>query len=226
MTAPESSVQSQSPYRIAGRAAIASGAIGIIAFGLLIGFLVKRISGSPEQICIPLIRAHDVAAILQFVLMAPVVFALNDIATRAGNGRGRATFLIGLGSIALIFLCLALIFIKVVPDDMYMIPLGLFGVWLIGANRHLSSFLPRSLTRLGTLAGIGLVLIGIFPIAFTIFVDHAHFFGWTPFDYQPPPGTDTANGISHILLVSGTFTGLATLPIWAALVGRRMLKAS
>jgi hypothetical protein len=107
-----------------------------------------------------------------------------------------------------------------------MIPLGLFGVWLIGENRNLSSFLPRSLTRLGTVAGVGLVFIGIFPIAFTLFVDRAHLLGWTPFDYQPPPGTDMANGLSHILLIIGTFTGLTTLPIWAALVGRRLLKAS
>jgi hypothetical protein len=226
MTVPASTVHSQSSYGVAGRAAIASGAIGIIAFGLLIAFLVKRILGGTEQICIPIIRAHDVAAILQFVLMVPVVFALNDIATRAANGRGRTPFLIGVVSIALIVLCLALIFIKVVPDDMYMIPLGLFGVWLIGENRNLSSFLPRSLTRLGTVAGVGLVFIGIFPIAFTLFVDRAHLLGWTPFDYQPPPGTDMANGLSHILLIIGTFTGLTTLPIWAALVGRRLLKAS
>ncbi len=226
MTAPASSVQAQSLHGVAGRAALASGVIGIIAFGFLIAFLVKRISGSPEQICIPLIRVHDVATILQFILMAPVVFALNDIATRAANGKGRPSFIIGVVAIASIILCLALIFIKAVPDDMYMIPLGLFGVWLIGANRHLSSFLSRSLTGLGTVSGVGLVLIGIFPVAFTLFVDHAHFLGWTPFDYQPPPGTDTANGISHILLVIGTFTGLLTLPIWTALVGRRLLKAS
>jgi hypothetical protein len=162
MTVPASTVHSQSSYGVAGRAAIASGAIGIIAFGLLIAFLVKRILGGTEQICIPIIRAHDVAAILQFVLMVPVVFALNDIATRAANGRGRTPFLIGVGSIAL----------------------------------------------------------------FTLFVDRAHLLGWTPFDYQPPPGTDMANGLSHILLIIGTFTGLTTLPIWAALVGRRLLKAS
>jgi hypothetical protein len=89
-------------------------------------------------------------------------------------------------------------------------------------NRRAGSVLPRGLTRLGTVAGIGLALIGTFPIAFTLFVDRGHLLGWTPYDYQPPPGTDLANGLSHLVLVLGTLTGLTTFPVWTALVGRRL----
>ena len=218
----------QRQHTVAGRAAIASGALGVLAFGLLITFLVKRLSGGTEQATVPVIRAHDVAALLQFLLLVPLVAALAAIAQAGTPAPSRSPMPllrpVGIASLLLVAVCLALIFTKYVPDDLYMIPLGVFGLWLIGANRRMTSLLPRRLTRLGTVAGVGLALIGSFPIAFTLFVDHAHWRGWTPYDYQPPAGTDVANAISHLVLVLGTFTGLTTVPVWAALVGRRFLR--
>ena len=218
----------QRKYSVAGRAAIASGALGVIAFVLLITFLVKRLSGGAEHATTPVIRAHDVTALLQFLLLLPLVATLAAIArpviSTTNNGPMPLLRPVGVASLLLVAVCLALIFTHRVPDDLYMIPLGVFGLWLISANRRMTRVLPRRLTGLGTVAGVGLALIGSFPIAFTLFVDHAHWRGWTPYDYQPPAGTDVANAISHLILVLGTFTGLTTIPVWSALVGRRLLR--
>lgn len=222
MTGPAPAVQSESSFPLAGRAAVASGALGVAAFALLIRFLIMRLSGGAEASTVPVIRAHDLAALLQFLLLLPVLAALSSIARPAARQAGRLSLRWGIGSVVLVCLGLALIFTKRVPDDLYMIPLGGFGLWLVTANRRLASALPRHLTRLGTVAGVGLALVGIFPLAFTLFVDHAHLLGWTPYDYQPPAGTDLANGISHVVLVLGTFTGVATFPVWAILVGLRL----
>ena len=224
MTGPASPAKSESSYALAGRAAVASGALGIIAFALLITFLVRRLSGGTEQEAVPVIRAHDLAALLQFLLLLPLLAALPAIVRPTTRPAGRGSLLLGVLSVVLISLCLALVFTKGVPDDLYMIPLSAFGLWLVNENRRMVHVLPRRLTRLGTVAGVGLALIGSFPIAFTLFVDHTHLSGWTPYDYQPPPGTDLANGISHLVLVLGTFTGLTTFPVWTALVGRRLLR--
>lgn len=229
LTAPEGKQQEWQPqHGAAGRAAIASGALGVIAFGLLITFLGKRLAGGTEQATVPVIRAHDLAALLQFLLLMPLVAAIGTMARPVMPARGqRSTPLLramGIASLLLVAVCLALIFTKRVPDDLYMIPLGAFGLWMVSANRRMASVLPRRLTRLGVVAGVGLALVGSFPLAFTLFVDHAHWRGWTPYDYQAPAGTDVANAISHLVLVIGTFTGLTTVPIWSTLVGRRLLR--
>jgi hypothetical protein len=227
MTAKGSATTSGSSYRSAGWAAIASGAIGIMAFGFLIAFLVRRLFlGGTEEVCVPLLRVHDSGVILQSLLMIPVVLTLASIARQRSPSPTRATVPVGVSALLLVVLFLLLIFVKIVPDDLYMIPQGLLALWLIVENRRLSGVLPRGLARLGIVAGVGLLLVAIFPIGFTLFVDPTHLNGWTPFDYQPPPGTDTANATVHILLLIGTFMGVATYPIWTLLLGRRLLRES
>jgi len=225
MTAQASPATSGAPYSSTGWVAIASGAIGIMAFGFLTAFLVRRLFlGGTEQECIPLLRAHDVGVILQALLMIPVVHRIASIASQRSSGARRLAVAIGISALLLVIIFMLLIFVKIVPDDMYMIPQGLLALWLIIENKRLSGVLPRGLTRLGVVAGVGLLLVAIFPIGFTLFVDPTHLNGWTPFDYQPPPGTDTANAIVHILLIIGTFMGVATYPIWTLLLGRRLLR--
>jgi len=225
MTAQASPTTSWAPYRSTGWVAIASGAIGIMAFGFLSAFLVRRLFlGGTEEECIPLLRAHDVGVILQALLMIPVVHRIASIASQRSSGARRLAVAIGISALLLVIIFMLLIFVKIVPDDMYMIPQGLLALWLIIENKRLSGVLPRGLTRLGIVAGVGLLLVAIFPIGFTLFVDPAHLNGWTPFDYQPPPGTDTANAIVHILLLIGTFMGVATYPIWTLLLCRRLLR--
>ena len=52
-------------YRSAGRAAITSGVIGILAYGFLIGYLASR--DQDAQNGVVLIRGHDFCVILQLV---------------------------------------------------------------------------------------------------------------------------------------------------------------
>jgi hypothetical protein len=63
-----------SPFRLAGHAAIASGIIGIAAYIFLVGFLVFRNLDAQHGV-LP-IRLHDSCVIMQFLLLIPVVIAI------------------------------------------------------------------------------------------------------------------------------------------------------
>lgn len=212
-------------YRFAGWAAVASGVVGIVAFGFLIAALAGRISGGNERAWEHLIRTHDVAVILQSIFMVPVVLALYDLGRQHSRKVGRATAVLGIVALLFVALFLQLTVAKIIWDVLYMIPQGLLGFWLIAVNRSMSSFLPRSLTRLGTIAGVGIVIVASFPIGYGILVDPIGFHGSVPFDYVPPQAT-TANAIVHIVLLIGTFMGVAPYPVWASLLGGRLLRKS
>jgi hypothetical protein len=222
MTVQVTAATAQSPYRFAGWAGITSGVIGILAFGFLIAALVGRISSGDERTWEILIRSHDVGVILQSVFLLPVVLAVKSLGHQQSASVGRATAAVGVAALSLVVLFLLLTFVKV-WDAMYMIPQGVLGVWLIVVNRQATGVFPRSLTRLGQVSGVGLLLVGAFPISYAIFVDPIGFHGPVPFD-SVPPQAPTANAIVHIVLLIGTFMGVTTYPIWAALLGRRLLR--
>lgn len=222
MAAQVSPTATGSSYRFAGWAAIASGAVGIVAYGFLWAFVLKMISGGSEQTCIPLLRTHDAGVILQSLFMIPVALALHRMSSQHSPGVNRTTVAAGVTALSLVVVGLLLEFVNVLGSGLYMVPQGLLGVWLIVVNRHLSAMLPRGIRWLGTLVGIGFVLVATFPIGYAIFVDPR--LGPIPFDYQPPKETDKANAILHNVLVIGSFMGVATYPIWAMLVGRRLLR--
>lgn len=225
MTAQASATTTGSSYRFAGWAAITSGVIGIIAFGFLITAVVGRASGGDERSWELLIKTHDVGVILQSVFMIPVVFALHSLGLQHSPGVSRATAAVGVAALSLVVLCLLPGFVNVEWDAVYMIPQGVLGVWLIVVNRLVSSVLPRGLTRLGTVAGVGLVLVATFPIGFAIFVDPIGFHGLFTVDHRPIPA-NMANAIVHNILLIGTFMGVTTYPIWSMLVGRKLLRKS
>ena len=159
------------------------------------------------------------------MFMIPVVFALHSLGGQRSPGVSRATAAVGVLALSLIVLFLLLIFAQALWDVIYMVPQGVLGLWLIVVSQLVSSELPRSLTRLGTVAGVGLVLVAAFPIGFGIFVDPIGFHGPIPFDYVPHQA-HMANVIVHIILLIGTFVGVTTYPIWATLLGRRLLRKS
>lgn len=221
MTKQASATTSESSYRFAGRAAITSGVIGIAAFVLLIAALVGRASSGDERVWEILIRSHDVGLILQSIFLFPVVLALRDLGYDPSPGVSRATAYLGFAALSLVIFFLLLIFIRV-WDVLYMIPQGLLGVWLIAISRHVSRVFSRHLKWLGAVSGASLLLVATFPIAYAIFVDPIGFHGPVPLDSAPPPST--ANAIVHVILLIGTFMGVITYPIWATLVGRRLLR--
>ena len=73
------------------------------------------------------------------------------------------------------------------------------------------------------MAGIGLILVTVFAIGYSLFVDPAILHGRVSDDDPTPPGTEKANESVHIALAIGTLIGCSTYPIWTALTGRWLL---
>ena len=85
----QTSTAMASPYRSAGWAAIASGAIGIITFSALITAVNVRNAQGMEGAATILFRTHDVGGVIQLLLMIPVAFALYKLSQQASrNKRG------------------------------------------------------------------------------------------------------------------------------------------
>ena len=211
-----------SSYRSAGPAAIASGFIGLVAYGFLWAYLMSMMSGAGEQTFVPLIRTHDIGVALQSLLMLPLVLALGDIVRQHAPDKQGRTVVVGVAALALTTLSLLLNMANVLSGHIFMIWQGLLGSWLILVCRLVSGAFPRWLTRFGVVVGVGLLIVAIFPIGYLIFVDPS--LGPLPWGYEGPPGTKTANDILHNILGIGGFLGIATLPVWTALVGWKLLK--
>ena len=198
--------------RLAGRLAIISGAFGIAAFACLIVFLVMRPAN--QQISHILLRSHDAGIIFQSLCLIPFALVL---------GSSRVMVASALAFLALVVVLMLLSFVGAVADVLYMIPQGAVGAWLIAVCRQTANGLPTGLRRLGIVAGVGLILISLFPIGYSLFVDFAIFHGPISDDDPTPPGTERANEIVHIALGIGTLIGCSTYPIWSALAGRWLL---
>jgi len=212
-----------SPYRFAGRTAIASGAIGILAYMSLIGYLVYR--NQVRYLGDLMIRTHDVGVILQFLFMIPVAFGLHKLSQKRSPGMNQAMLTTGIAALSFTILFLLLIFPKLLADTLYMFPQGVFGVWLMIVCWRLPGILSPGLRWFGIAVGLGLALVGTFPPGFAIFVD--------TIVLRIPAASDVAqanvpmtsvNKILHQILWIGSFMGVLTLPSWTILIGRRLLR--
>jgi hypothetical protein len=209
--------------RFAGRLAIVSGVFGVAAFACLIAFLVMRPSDADRQTSHLLLRGHDAGIILQSLCLIPLALALDALARRHSPGSSRATVAAALAFLALVVVLVLLGLSKVVADVLYMIPQGAVGGWLIVLCLQKANGLPTGLRRLGIVAGVGLLLISVFPIGYALFVDPAILHGPISDDHAAPPGTGSANRIVHIALAIGTLIGCSMYPLWSALAGRWLL---
>lgn len=111
-----------SSYRSAGRAALASGVIGIIAVVFLIGFLM--ISNQNLQDGVLPIRVHDSFVIIQFLFLIPVVHAFFKLIQERSPNLSKAMLNVGLGALCFTVLFLLLIFPKILADTLYMFTQG------------------------------------------------------------------------------------------------------
>jgi hypothetical protein len=207
--------------RFAGRLAIVSGAFGIAAFACLIVFLVTR--PSDQQTSHVLLRSHDAGIILQSLCLMPFALALGVIARQQSPESSRVMGTAAVAFLGLIVVLVLLGFVKVVADVLYMIPQGAVGGWLIAVCLQKANGLPKGLRILGVVAGVGLILISLFPIGYSLFVDPAMLRGPISDDAPTPPGTHRANGIVHMVLAAGTLVGCSMYPLWSALAGSWML---
>ncbi|MDX2046629.1 MAG: hypothetical protein SFU87_07565 [Chitinophagaceae bacterium] len=110
-------------------------------------------------------------------------------------------------------------------DEYYMIPQGMFGVWLIVINWQLTGILSRGIRWFGIIVGLGLALVGIFNIGYAILVDPIGLrIPAAPIKELEIPVETTANIILHNILIIGSFMGVLTLPIWTIILGRKLLR--
>ena len=202
MTTLPASAITGSTYRSAGWAAITSGAFGIMAFGFLFVGVNTMLKMRPESYGLVdlMFKTHHVGVILQYLFMIPVVFELHTLARQGFPGVSRATLAVGVVALWFTVLGALLFIVNVVADDLYLVPQGVLGVWLMIVNRRLSSVLPRGITRFGAVVGFGLLLVGIFPLAYAIFVDPVGLRGPVPLDYPNPETTANPLSISSFSL--------------------------
>ena len=210
--------------RRAGWAAIASGIIGITACGLILDVLLTRVSWIPSDRIWMLFVTFDIAVGLQFLFLIPAVFGLRTISHQSPPELGKAAFATGKWAAIFVVLLVWLgIGDKIVSNGLFMIPQGIFGIWLIIVNWRLSRSLPRWLRWFGMIVGLGLALIG------TCFVGLC--FIYPSQLYIPHPPTESikevnsvANTFWHQLLINYASPMANTLPIWTILTGFQLLK--
>ncbi len=166
-------------------------AIGFLIVG--VASMVKALPDSSDFADL-MFRTHHVGVILQSLFMIPVAFGLHMIATQRLPRVGKTTLTVGVASLSSIVLCALLFLVNVVADDLYTVPQGVLGVWLMVVNRRMSSVLPRGLTRFGMVVGFGLLLVGTFPLAYGIFVDPIGLHGPIPptIPTRTPPRTPSS----------------------------------
>lgn len=214
-------------HRSAGWAAIASGALGIVCFGLLAAYLVtapKEVLESevaPKLGAIPLLswfllKGSDVGFIFQALLMAPVAIALEGIARQHSARLSRAAMTVGvisLGSVALLRM-LALLFPEQVSGILFMGPTGFVGVWLVIVNWILGRSLSRGLRITGTVAGAGLLIQGA----------SFFFLGGLAVLFNGPESYASDVDFHNWNAIGGVPGGILYW-IWAILLGRNLLRA-
>jgi hypothetical protein len=220
---PQGTSGMESLSRNTGRLAIASGVVGLVAFAFLIVAVTTRITWTLSSRVYLLFRAHDLAVVLQFLLLIPVVLGLQKLSVQRPPGIGRKSVAWVIGALGLVALLLVLGVCKVVNDMAYMLPQGLFGAWLIVASLRLSGLFPRWLRYFGLVVGFGLVLVGtVFP-GLAIFVyPNMLKIPAVAVDDEVFQNTEI-NKILHLLLAIGSVLGVATLPIWTLLTGAKLL---
>ena len=222
MTIQNHSASTGSARRFSGWTAVLSGLIGIIAFGFLIGALVSMFAGERPAVWEVRFAIHDAGVILQSLLMIPAAFALHALGRPRHPIASRTLLAIGVASLCFIVLCLSLDLAGVIWNAWYMVPQGILGVWLLVVARIAS--LSRGLTRFATVVGLGLILVGSFPLGFAMLVDPVVFHGSPSALGANPEGTEAANRIIHIILQVGSLIGVWTYPIWSILLGRTLLQ--
>lgn len=219
---PQVSAETESFSRKAGWAAITSGVIGIVAYGLLMTAVTTR-SGWIDKRAFLFFKAHDIGTIFQFLLLAIVPLGLQKLSRKTPPGMSKATLATGVGAILFVALLLLLGIARIVSDGFYMFPQGVFGVWLIVISWRLFRSLPRWHRSFGMAVGLGLALVGISFVGIAFVYPNVLAIPAVPLENVVEQNT-LVNNISHQILYVGSFMGVATLPIWTILTGLKLLR--
>jgi hypothetical protein len=200
--------------------AIGSGFFGIFSFGCLVAYIMTPAFQMQDSgVVAPqgklLLTVQFLSSMAQALMMIPVAIWLYRIGGWRGRSPGRSWMILGvmaLGGVGLLRL-IALVD-AAVSDILFMIPMGLVGVWLAAVNWDNPLALPGWMRMLGGIAGICLFGIGL------------NFFfngGLVVFSKGPMAYGDDVN--FHIGLGLSGLPGFTLFPIWCILLGLRFLKA-
>jgi hypothetical protein len=202
--------------RLAPWLAIVSGILGIFSFACLVAYIMTpALQMQDSGVVAPqgklLLTVQFLTSMVQALLMTPVAIWLDRIrgARRRGVGRSRTILgVVAFGGVGL--LRLVALVDAAVSDILFMIPIGLVGVWLAAVNWDNPSALPGWMRMLGGVAGICLLGVGL------------NFFfngGLVVFSKSPMAYGDDVN--FHIGLGLSGFPGFTLFPIWCILLGLR-----
>jgi hypothetical protein len=229
-------IEQGSQRRRAAWAAMASGVIGIVASGLLIAAIVTRDlvanpaplpSGRvPQGVWDMLFRGQDVGVMVQALLMIPVTLFLHVLGRQRSKKLSRVNVALGLAGHSAVVLTVVLVFAYRAfwADGLYMFPLGVVGMWLLGVSWLITGRASGGVTGVGMVGGLGLVLIGVGAIGIAIGLGPEIFNLKEPAALDPARVSGTANQVAHTVLPVGTLMGRVLYPIWAILLGRRLLR--
>jgi hypothetical protein len=211
--------------RRTGYIALLAGVIGLLAVGLLVAALA-----APTPVANSMRRETSLfawqngALVLQSLAMIPVTLGLHRLAIEKTSGRGLEIVVLGLVAQVGLVLASVLLFVNLVSDMLYMAPIGLLGLWLLGVNREADEHLTGGVIWFGRIAGLGLLAVGLGFLIYGIFVAPAVFVRPLTSSEIDAQSLTPANLVAHVCMAAGTLFGRVVYPIWTILLGRRLMR--
>jgi hypothetical protein len=206
--------------------AILSGLLGICSFASLIAYITTPAFQMDESGGVPpvgetLLTVQFLASAAQVLMMIPVAIAISRVGGRQSpapgrNGKIQGWTVLAIGALAAVaILRLAAMVDAAISDILFMLPMGLVGVWLVTVNWKNTIGLPGWMRIWGLVAGLGLVGVGLN----FLFNGGLAVFSKGPMAY----GNDVH---FHIGLGLSGFPGFSLFATWSMLLGLRLLRLS
>lgn len=168
-------------------------------------------------------RMHNISIGIQFLLLIPVVMALQKLSQNQPPRLSQSGLAIGMVAIGLVALLSLLTLPESVSDIFYMLPQGLFGLWLIFFCLNMRGVISKGLRRFGFVVGVGLTLVGCFFVGYVLLVSTLplHIPAASLEEASKIPVT-TANSYLHYFLDVGSLLGVLLFPVWIILMGSKL----
>ena len=223
MTTPPAATATRPTKRFVGWAAIASGIMGIMSFGFLLAFVAYAVThkmGDIKEFAdIPLVgrlllKGSYVGSMLQALCMIPVLIAMHALGRLRSQKMSGAVTAVGMIGLIAVALLRAIILVNPkVSDILFIGPMGFVGVWLVMSNSLLRGVFSRGIRVMGVIVGVGFVIAGL-----------SFFFlgGLAEFSHPGALGNDL---VFHAGLWGGGIPAFLLYPLWAILLGRKLLRS-
>jgi hypothetical protein len=216
--------------RFAGWSAYLSGGLSIVSGVFLFLFYALEVprmaalgAAAPQTFG----TLNDIATLVQFLCMLPLTVAFHRLAPSDRRGLSLISVAVGVVGLLVVVIAQALLVARVLSFEVnlpfVMAAFGLFGVWMILADRFVraSGGLPSGLARLGELAGIAFVLMSAVTLLVILI------------NWRDPSAAGRLGAflqqypalivIAIVLAVPLFLAFFVAVPLWLIWVGRRLL---